>query len=429
MVRNTSMRPRELLLDSFHAAVDAADPLKIVPCHLPPPPQGNTLVVGAGKAAAAMAHAVEANWPTDHPLEGMVLTPYGHGLATNSIIVIEANHPLPDIQGEVAAHAMLESVRLLTPNDLLLGLFSGGGSSLLSAPISGITLKELQSLTHQLLRCGASIQEINIVRKHLSIVLGGKLAAASRAPVHSLIISDVTDNDPSSIASGPCAPDPSTWQEVLTLIKRYALTLSPQTMQTLQKKAHSGCDETPKPGDSVFRYVKNRIIATARQSLTATAQFFQAHDITPLILGDTITGEAREIAKMHAAIAHEIHYYHHPFKPPVALLSGGETTVTVKGKGQGGRNAEFLLSLAIALNGLEKVYALACDTDGIDGNTTNAGAIITPDTLHRAAQAKIDPVALLDDNNAWTFFNQLNDLVVTQPTRTNVNDYRVILIL
>lgn len=424
------MNPRELLLNSFHAAVDAADPLKIVPCHLPAPPQrGNTLVVGAGKAAAAMARAVEENWPADYPLEGIVITPYGHGMATNNIMVIEASHPMPDTQGEMAARAMLESVRMLTPNDLLLGLFSGGGSSLLSAPISGITLDELQSITSQLLRCGASIQEINIVRKHLSSVLGGRLAAASRAAVHSLIISDVTDNDPSSIASGPCAPDPSTWQDVLKLIERYAITLSPQSAEILQERANNSDDETPKPGDSVFRNVKNRIIATARQSLTAAAQFFRAQGVTPLILGDTVTGEAREIAKMHAAIAREVRHYSNPFKPPVVLISGGETTVTVRGNGRGGRNAEFLLSLAMALNGLEEVYALACDTDGIDGSETNAGAIITPDTLNRAVHAGIDPITLLDDNNAWTFFNRLNDLVITQPTRTNVNDYRAILIL
>jgi len=423
------MNPRELLLDSFRVAVDAADPLKIVPCHLPAPPRGNTLVVGAGKAAAAMARAVEENWPANHPLEGIVITPYKHSVATSNIMVIEASHPMPDTQGEMAARAMLESVHMLTPDDLLLGLFSGGGSSLLSAPVSGIPLDELQSITHQLLRCGASIQEINIVRKHLSIVLGGKLAAASRAPVYSLIISDVTDNDPSSIASGPCAPDPSTWQDVLMLVERYAITVSPHIMAVLQQNVSTGSNETPKPGDPVFRNVKNRIIATARQSLTAAARFFRTQGVTSLILGDTVTGEAREIAKMHAAIAREVRHYSNPFKPPVALISGGETTVTVKGGGRGGRNAEFLLSLAIALNGLEEVYALACDTDGIDGSETNAGAIITPDTLNRAARAEIDPIALLDNNDAWTFFNRLNDLVITQPTRTNVNDYRVVLIL
>ena len=423
------MNPRELLLNSFCAAINAADPQKIVPAHLPEPPKGNTLVIGAGKAAAAMASAVETYWPAGSHLEGIVVTPYRHGLATNNIMVIEASHPMPDTQGEMAACAMLESIRMLTPDDLLLGLFSGGGSSLLSAPIPGVTLDELKSITHQLLRCGASIQEINIVRKHLSTVLGGKLAAASQAPVYSLIISDVTNNDPSSIASGPCAPDPSTWKDALMLIERYEVTVSPQVMAALQENSRNGKYETPKQSDPVFRNVKNRIIATARQSLTAAAQFFQAQGIKSLILGDTVTGEAREIAKMHAAITREIRHYNNPFKPPVALISGGEATVTVKGSGKGGRNTEFLLSLAIALNGLEEVYALACDTDGIDGSETNAGAIITPNTIQRAEQAGMDPIALLDDNNAWTFFDQLDDLVVTDPTRTNVNDYRVILVL
>lgn len=427
------MNPRELLLNSFRAAIDAADPQKIVPAHLPEPPAGNTLAIGAGKAAAAMARAVEAHWPAGNHLEGIVVTPYRHGLATNSIMVIEASHPIPDIQGEMASRAILESVRMLKPHDLLLGLFSGGGSSLLSAPVPGVTLEELKSITHQLLLCGASIQEINIVRKHLSMVLGGKLAAASRAPVRCLIISDVTDNDPSSIASGPCAPDPSTWQDVLALIERYAITVSPQVIEVLQensrKSSNGGAGETPKPGDPVFRNVKNRIIATARQSLAAAAQFFQAQGITPLILGDTVTGEAREVAKMHAAIAREIRHYSNPYRPPVALISGGETTVTVKGTGKGGRNVEFLLSLAIALDGLENVYALACDTDGIDGSETNAGAVMAPDTLSRARQAGIDPTALLDDNDAYTFFEKLGDLVVTGPTYTNVNDYRAILIV
>lgn len=427
------MNPRELLLDSFRAAIDAADPQKIVPAHLPEPPPGNTLVIGAGKAAAAMARAVEAHWPAGNHLEGIVVAPYRHGLATNSIMVIEASHPVPDTQGEMASRAILESVRMLKPDDLLLGLFSGGGSSLLSASVPGVTLEELKSITHQLLLCGASIQEINIVRKHLSTVLGGKLAAASRAPVRCLIISDVTDNDPSSIASGPCAPDPSTWQDVLMLIERYAITVSPQVIEVLRensrKSSNGGEGETPKPGDPVFRNVKNRIIATARQSLAAAAQFFQAYGITPLILGDTVTGEAREAAKMHAAIAREIRHYNNPYQPPVALISGGETTVTVKGTGKGGRNAEFLLSLAIALDGLENVYALACDTDGIDGSETNAGAVMAPDTLSRARQAGIDPTALLDNNDAYTFFEKLGDLVVTGPTYTNVNDYRAILIV
>lgn len=419
------MAAREWLLGSFQTALAAANPLKIVPVHLPEPPKGNTLVVGAGKAAAVMAHAVETCWPMDAELEGMVLTPYGHSAPTQKIVVIEAGHPLPDRQGELAAQAMLESIRLLKPEDMLLGLFSGGGSSLLCAPVAGVTLKELTAITQQLLRSGATIQEINTVRKHLSSVLGGRLAAACRAPVYSLIISDVTDNDPAQIASGPCAPDPTTCQDALAVIERYAIRISAQIEQVLR----AGNGETPKPGDPVFRNVRNRIIASAHQSLTAAAQYYRSQRITPLILGDSVTGEAREIAKVYAALAREIRHYNHPYKPPVALISGGETTVTVKGDGQGGRNSEFLLSLAIALDGLENVYALACDTDGIDGTVASAGAILTPDSLLRAQQLELNPTALLANNDSYTFFRHLNDLVTTGPTRTNVNDFRVILVL
>lgn len=423
------MNPRELLLNSFQAALDAADPLQIVPAHLPHPPKGKTLVVGAGKAAAAMAQAVETHWPAEASLAGMVITRYSHSLPTRKIEVIEAGHPLPDQHGELAARAMLEKVQTLTTEDLLLALFSGGGSSLLSLPLAGISMEELKAITRQLLLCGASIQEINTVRKHLSAVLGGRLAAACRAPIHCLIISDVTGDDPTHIASGPCAPDPTTYADTLALLKQYAINVSPQVMAILQERSQHGADETPKPGDAVFRNVQNHVIATAHQSLMAAERFFRRHNITPLILGDTVTGEAREVAKVYAALAREIHRYGQPFKPPVALISGGETTVTVKGPGRGGRNTEFLLSLALALNGLKGVYALACDTDGIDGTEQNAGAIMTPDTLTRARQLGLDPNALLNDNDGYSFFQRLDDLVITGPTRTNVNDYRVIVVL
>lgn len=422
------MNPRELLLNSFQAALAAADPLQIIPAHLPSPPKGRTLVVGAGKAAAAMAQAVETHWPDEANLAGIVITRYGHSLPTRKIEVVEAGHPLPDQHGELAARAMLEKVQTLTADDLLLALFSGGGSSLLSSPIAGVSMEELKSITRQLLLCGASIQEINTVRKHLSAVLGGRLAAACRAPIHCLIISDVTGDDPTHIASGPCAPDPTTYADTLVLLKQYAINVSPQVMAILQERSQHDQDETPKPGDAVFRNVQNHVIATAHQSLTAAERFFRAHNITPLILGDTVTGEAREAAKVYAALAREIHRYGQPFKPPVALISGGETTVTVKGPGRGGRNAEFLLSLAIALDGLQGVYALACDTDGIDGTEQNAGAIMTPDTLVRAQSLGLDPNALLNDNDGYSFFQRLDDLVITGPTRTNVNDYRVIVV-
>lgn len=417
------------MLKSFQVALDAADPLQIVPAHLPSPPEGRTFVVGAGKAAAAMAQAVEAHWPQDTNLEGMVITRYGHSLPTEKIQVIEAGHPLPDQHGELAARAILEKVQTLNADDLLLCLISGGGSSLLSLPIEGASMVELKAITRQLLLCGASIQEINTVRKHLSAILGGRLAAACCAPIHCLIISDVTGDDPTHIASGPCAPDPTTYADTLAVIKRYAINVSSHVMNILQERSRCDKDETPKPGDAIFRKVQNRVIATAHQSLAATACFFEAHGVTPLMLGDTVTGEAREVAKVYAALAREIRYYGNPFKPPVALISGGETSVTVKGRGRGGRNAEFLLSLAIALDGLEQVYALACDTDGIDGTEQNAGAILTSDSLTHARSLGLDPIALLNDNDGYAFFEQLDDLVVTGPTRTNVNDYRVILVL
>lgn len=423
------MNPRELLLNSFQAALDAANPLKIVPTHLPNPPKGRTLVVGAGKAAAAMALGVETHWPAEANLEGIVITRYGHSLPTRKIEVVEAGHPLPDQHGELATRTILKKVQTLNTDDLLLGLFSGGGSSLLSLPIADVSMEELKDIARQLLLCGASIQEINTVRKHLSAVLGGRLAAICRAPIHCLIISDVTGDDPTHIASGPCAPDPTTYADTLAVIKQYAINASPHVMTILQERIQNGEEETPKPGDPIFRNVQNQVIATSHQSLAATERFFHEQNITPLMLGDTITGEAREVAKAYAALAREIRHYGNPFKPPVALISGGETTVTVTGHGRGGRNAEFLLSLAIALEGLEQVYALACDTDGIDGTEQNAGAILTPDSLARAQRLGLDPVALLNNNDAYAFFERLDDLIITGPTRTNVNDYRVILIL
>lgn len=313
-------------------------------------------------------------------------------------------------------------------DDLMLCLFSGGGSSLLSMPIEGVTFEELKEINRQLVRCGAPIQEINTIRKHLSGVLGGRLAAACQAPIHCLIISDVTGDNPTHVSSGPCSPDPTTYADALALIKHYSIDISANVRAILQQRSQQPADETPKPGDTVFRNVKSRVIATAHQSLVAVENFFREHKVKPLVLGDTVTGEAREVAKVYAALAREIRHYGTPFKPPVALISGGETTVTVKGQGRGGRNTEFLLSLAIELNGLEQVYALACDTDGIDGTEHNAGAILTPDTIARAQLLGLKPTDLLNDNDSYQLFEWLNDLVVTGPTRTNVNDYRVILI-
>ena len=422
------MSPRDLLLGSFHAALAAADPLKIVPQHLPKPPQGRTLVVGAGKAAAAMALAVEREWPAKATLDGIVITRYQHGLLTGRIAVVEAGHPVPDESGEKAAQEILRRVKGLTPDDLLLVLVSGGGSALLSLPADGIAMADLKATTRELLRCGAPIQEMNIVRKHLSAIQGGRLAAACRAPVQALVISDVTGDDPTHVASGPCAPDPTTYRDALDVLKRYEVRAPKAVADHLERGARGELPETPKPGSKIFQRVENRVIATAQASLQAAAGYFIGHDIHPAVLGDSVTGEAREVAKVYGALAREVKQHGLPYQPPVALISGGETTVTVRGKGRGGRNAEFLLALAVDLDGAEGIHALACDTDGIDGTEDNAGAILTPDALARASKKKLDAARQLDDNDGYGFFSALDDLVVTGPTRTNVNDFRVILI-
>jgi hydroxypyruvate reductase len=422
------MIPRDLLLGSFHAALAAADPLKIVPRHLPTPPKGRTLVVGAGKAAAAMALAVERNWPAGKPLDGVVITRYQHGLLTGRIAVIEAAHPVPDESGEKAAQEILRRTKSLTADDLLLVLVSGGGSALLSLPAEGIGMADLKATTRELLKCGAPIQDMNTVRKHLSAIQGGKLAAACRAPVVALVISDVTGDDPTHIASGPCAPDPTTYQDALDVLKRYDVKAPKPIAEHLARGAKGEIPETPKPGSRIFKRVENRVIATAQQSLQAAAEYFITHDIHPAILGDSVTGEAREVAKVYAALAREVKQHGLPYQPPVALISGGETTVTVRGRGRGGRNCEFLLALGVDLNGADDIHALACDTDGIDGSEDNAGAILAPDSLQRARARKLDAAKLLDDNDGYGFFSAIGDLVVTGPTRTNVNDYRVILV-
>lgn len=423
------MNPREYLLESFLVAVKAADPAHIVPQYLPQPPRGRTFVVGAGKASATMAAAVEDAWPDAAPLDGIVVTRYGHGLPTQAIRIVEAGHPIPDEVGERAAREILAAVKTLTSEDLLLCLFSGGGSSLLPLPVDGISLQDLQTMTKLLLQCGATIQEINIVRKHLSAIQGGKLATACQAPVLSLIISDVTGDDAIHIASGPCAADPSTFSDALAVLERYHLD-APLAVTKLLRAGQAGTvAETPKPGSRCFSRTENIIIANGHQSLVAAENYFQALGFNTLILGDTVTGEAREIAKSYAALVREILSYPRALKTPVALLSGGETTVTIQGNGRGGRNAEFLLSLFVELAGMDEVYALACDTDGLDGTENNAGAIFSPDSFTRAKQLGLNPAAFLSNNDSYTFFQHLNDLVMTGPTRTNVNDYRAILIL
>ena len=422
------MDPRALLIESFHAAVGAADPLKILPPHLPQPPQGKTLVVGAGKAAAAMALAVEQHWPSAAPLDGLVITRYRHGLLTNRIQVIEAGHPVPDESGEKAAHEILRRTKALGANDLLLALVSGGGSSLLSLPVEGISMDELKATTKELLRCGAPIQDMNTVRKHISSIQGGKLAAACKAQVLALVVSDVTGDDPTHIASGPCAPDPSTYQDALDIFTRYGVKAPASVVAHLQRGARGEIAETPKPGDKLFRRAENRVIATAQSALQAAAGYFRSKGITPVVLGDSVTGEASEVAKVYAALARQIRDHSEPFKPPVALISGGECTVTVRGNGRGGRCSEFLLSLALELDAMPDTHALACDTDGIDGSEDNAGAVLGPESIARADQKGFSAKKLLANNDGYGFFEALGDLVVTGPTRTNVNDYRAILL-
>jgi glycerate 2-kinase len=423
------MNYRQLLLDSFHAAVAAADPLKIVAQYLPPRPKGKTLVVGAGKAAASMARAVELAWPDDTPLEGVVVTRYAHGMPTRRIRVVEAGHPVPDAAGEAVAAEILARVSQLTPDDRLIALISGGGSSLLSLPVAGVSMADLKAVTAALLKSGAPIADMNIVRKHLSQIQGGRLAATCQAPVTALIVSDVTGDDPSAIASGPTCPDASTYQDALDILQRFGVTAPEAVTAHLQAGARGAVDETPKPGSAVFAGVTNTVIATAHQSLQAAADFFQAQQITPVILGDTVTGEASEVAKVYAAMAREIHQYRQPFKPPVALISGGECTVTVRGQGRGGRCAEFLLSLAAELGGMPDMYALAADTDGIDGTEDNAGAVLLPDSKARADGLGLIAAKMLANNDGYGYFAALGDLIITGPTRTNVNDYRVILLM
>lgn len=423
------MDPKGLLIGSFHAAVAAADPLKILPRHLPAPPKGRTLVVGAGKAGASMALAVERHWPAGAPLEGVVITRHGHGLPTKRIAVVEAGHPVPDEAGEAGARDILQRVRELGPDDLLLALISGGGSALLSLPAEGVGMSALKATTRELLKCGARIEEINTVRKHLSSIQGGRLANACRSPVLALIISDVTGDDPTHIASGPCAPDPTTYADALAVIARCRVSAPTEVIQHLSRGSRGTIPETPKPGDPLFARVENRVVATAKLALAAAEQLFHSHGIQTLNLGDRITGEASEVARVQEALARRIAQQSEPLKPPVAVVSGGECTVTVRGNGRGGRNTEFLLSLAIALAGFPKIHAIACDTDGIDGSEDNAGAVLMPDSLARGAQRGADARKHLAENDAYGFFSALGDLVETGPTRTNVNDYRAILIV
>jgi glycerate 2-kinase len=415
---------RRLLIESFHAAVAAADPADILPPHLPEPPRGRTLVLGGGKAAASMAAAVEACWPSEAPLSGLVVTRYQHSMPTRRIEVVEASHPLPDGRGEAAALRMLDMAAQLEEDDLLLALISGGGSSLLAAPVEGVTLKELRQVTKSLLQAGATIHDINTVRKHLTRLSGGQLAlAAGKARGLALIISDVVGDDPTHIASGPCAPDPSTCKDALERLAQFNITPPSAVKLHLEACVAGRLADTPKPGNPCFTHMDNRVIASARNSLEAAVRFFEQHGIQALIVSDSIRGNAQTVAQQHAALAKACYARH-----PLALISGGETTVTLPTRhGRGGRNSEYLLTLALALQG-SPIWAIACDTDGIDGSEDNAGAIIGPSTLSRSLAQGLDPADRLASHDSHGFFSALGDLVQTGPTRTNVNDYRALLI-
>ncbi len=417
--------PRAFLLDLYASAVGAVTAAKCLPAFLPErSARGRTIVIGAGKGAAAMARVVEQHWPGDIP--GLVVTRYGHGADCERIEVVEAAHPVPDEAGRHAARRMLDMVQGLGEDDTVLCLISGGGSSLLALPADGITLADKQAINRQLLACGATIAEINCVRKHLSAIKGGRLAlACAPARVVTLLISDVPGDDPGVIASGPTLPDPTTCADALAVLAKYAIDVSPGVRAHLE----SGAGETPKPGHPAFARNSVHVIATAQHALEAAAATARAAGITPYILSDAIEGEARDIALMHAAMARQVAARGQPFARPCVILSGGETTVTVRGKGRGGRNTEFLLALALALDGHAGIHAIACDTDGIDGSEDNAGALLAPDSLRRAAALGISPRAMLDNNDGYSVFLALDDLVLGGPTRTNVNDFRAVLVL
>lgn len=415
---------KPFLLDLFQAAVDAAHPQQVLARHLPADKSGRVVVIGAGKAAAAMANELESLW--QGPISGLVVTRYGHGVPCRDIEVVEAAHPVPDDAGLEFASRVMRLVSNLGPEDQVICLLSGGGSALLSLPVEGISLQDKQQINKQLLKSGASISEMNCVRKRLSAIKGGRLAQACYpAQLHTYAISDVPGDEATVIASGPTVADPTTSQEALSILQRYQIEAPEQVLRWLSDPR----SETLKDGDPCFSKSTYTLIATPQGSLDAAAAAAQAAGITPIVLSDCIEGESREVAKVHAAIARQIETRGQPFKPPCVLISGGETTVTVRGSGRGGRNAEFLLSLCEQLRGHPNIYALAADTDGIDGSEDNAGCLLGPDSYSRAQDAGLSPRDMLENNDGYGFFEVLGDLIHTGPTRTNVNDFRAILIL
>ena len=420
---NAPTAPRELLTRLFEAAIEAAQPVHCLRRFLPEAPRGRLLVIGIGKASASMAKAFEDHW--SGPFTGLALTRYGYQLPCERFEVIEAAHPVPDEAGLRASQRIMAMVSGLTADDTVLFLISGGGSALLTLPYEGISLADKQAVNRALLRSGANICEMNVIRRHLSAIKGGRLAAACHpARVISLLISDVPGDSPVDIASGPTVADSTTCGDALALVKRYGMNLPPSAITVLE----SGRGESIKPGDTRLARTETHLITTPQMALEAAAQVARTAGITPYILGDSIEGEARDVGKVMAGLARRVATHQQPFTPPCVLLSGGETTVTLRGKGRGGRNVECLLSLGISLDGLEGVYALAGDTDGVDGVEEIAGAYLAPDSLQRAWAKGIHPKEALADNDGHGFFSALGDSIVTGPTLTNVNDFRAILI-
>jgi len=414
----------QLLKDIFSSAVLAASPDAGIAKYLPQRPAGRTIVVGAGKAGASMALEVELAWGDE--IEGLVVVPYAHGLQTKSIEVVEAAHPVPDAQGEAVAGRLLNLVSGLSPDDLVLCLISGGGSALMALPSEGLTLSDKREINSKLLKSGAAIDEMNTVRKHLSKIKGGRLAvAANPARVVTIGISDVPGDDPAVIASGPTVADPTTYGDAIGVLEKYSITVPKNVLRILQDGLAGKLEETPKPGDARLARCEVHLVATPAMALAAAGEAAKKAGYEPHILGDDIEGEAREVGMAHARLAIDMA---NSGKTKVAIISGGETTVTVKGNGRGGRNAEYLLGLVLGLAGHPDIHAIACDTDGIDGTEKNAGAICGPDTISRGNAAGLDGAGMLANNDAYSFFEALGDLVITGPTLTNVNDFRCILV-
>jgi glycerate 2-kinase len=416
---STEMAPRVLLRSLFDTALGAVDPLNCVPPFLPPRPKGRTLVLGAGKASARMARAVEAAW--EGPLSGLVVTRYGHSERCERITIVESGHPVPDDAGAAAAKQMLSLAREMGPDDLVLALVSGGGSSLITLPAEGLSMADLRAVNVALLRCGANINDMNMVRRHLSSIKGGRLAqACGAAAVHTLVVSDVPGDDPAVVASGPTIADHSSPLEALAVLQRHRIDVPPAVLEVLHRTV------VVQQKNDGLREVQ--VIATAELALNAAVLEAQRQGLAVINLGGAVEGESRDVAQAQAAMAKGLREARAPDGRPRLMISGGETTVTVKGNGRGGRNSEFLLSLALALQGQEGIHAIACDTDGIDGVEDNAGGLIDPNSLRRAGRLGLNPQALLDNNDAYAFLSALGDLITTGPTRTNVNDFRALLI-